>query len=138
VKNASVLLRALVYGAILTGTIAIAGSLIGYLASGLGGLLSALVGAALTAVFMGFTTLSILIAQRATRGRPSNARYFSIVIGAWLFKFVVVIMILVAVQGQDWVNPYALFFTLIATVIGSLVTDIVALQGARVPYVGAS
>lgn len=135
-KTASVLTRALVYGTILTVAIAIVGSVVGYLVAGTGGLASALVGAGLTALFMGFTALSIVLAARATRGNPGSPVYFGIVVGMWLLKFVVFITVMLAVRGQDWMNPTVFFFAVIAAVIGSLIADVVALQGARVPYTG--
>ena|SRR5882757_6376093 len=135
-KAASVLTRALVFGAILTLAIAIVGSVVGYLVAGTGGLLSALVGAALTALFMGFTALSIVLASRATRNKPSSMVYFGIVLGMWLLKFAVFIAVLLLVRGQNWMNPYVFFIAVVAAVIGSLVADMVALAGARVPYVG--
>ena len=135
-KYASVLRRALVYGAALTVVIAIAGSVVGYLVAGIPGLVSALIGTGLTALFMGFTTLSILIAERATKRTPSSMKYFSIVLGVWALKFVVFIAILLLLRGQDWVNPYVFFVAVIAAVAGSLITDIVAFAGARVPYAG--
>jgi hypothetical protein len=133
-KAATVLTRALAFGGILTLAVAVVGSVIGYLVDGTGGLLSALVGAALTALFMGFTALSIVLASRATRDRPSSMLYFGIVLGVWLLKFAVFITVLLLVRGQDWMNPYVFFVAVIAAVIGSLVADMVALAGARVPY----
>ena len=135
-KNASTLIRALVYGAIVTVAVALLGSLLGYLVDGMAGLLSALLGAGVTALFMGFTTLSVVIANRANVRSPSGTRYFSIVLGMWLFKFVVFIVILLAVRDQHWMSPYVFFVALIAAVIGSLVVDMIALKGSRVPYVG--
>ena len=135
-KSASVLKRALVFGAIVTVIIAVVGSVVGYLVSGLGAVASALIGAGLTALFMGFTALSIVIAARVTRDKPSSMLYFGIITGMWLLKFVVFIVILLAVRGQDWMNPYVFFVSVIAAVIGSLVADVVALAGARIPYVG--
>lgn len=137
-KNASVLARALVFGAILTVGVALVGSVVGYLVAGGPGLASALVGAGLTALFMGFTALSIVLASRATRDKPSSVIYFGIVLGMWLFKFVVFITVLLLVRGQQWMSPYVFFVAVIAAVIGSLVADIVALAGARVPYVSDS
>jgi hypothetical protein len=138
VKSASVFMRALVYGAIVIFAIALVGSVVGFLVAGWPGVLSALAGAGVTALFMGFTTLSVIIADRSTREStsPSNSRYFAIVIGMWGLKFVLFIVILVAVSGQAWLSPYVFLFVLIAAVIGSLVVDMIALQGARVPYVG--
>jgi urea transporter len=135
-KSATVIARALVFGAIATGSVAVVGSIIGFLVAGLPGLVSALIGASATALFMGFTALSILLAARVTRRRPSPTVYFSIVLGMMLLKFAAFIAILVVLRGQAWMNPYVFSFTLIAAVIGSLIADAVALKGARVPYVG--
>lgn len=135
-KTASVLGRALVYGAMLTVGIAVVGSIIGYLVAGVPGLVSALIGAGLTALFMGFTALSIVIASRVTQDEPSSTLFFGIVLGMWLLKFVVFIVILVLLRDQSFIQPLVMFFAILAAVIGSLVVDVVAFLRARVPYVG--
>ena len=135
-KTATILARALVYGGILTVAIAVVGSIIGYLVAGGAGLVSALIGAGLTALFMGFTALSILLAARVTKGEASSTLFFGIVLGVWLLKFVVFIVILVLLRDQPFIEPLVMFFAILAAVIGSLVVDVVAYVGARVPYVG--
>lgn len=135
-KTATILARALVYGGILTVVIAVVGSVVGYLVAGWPGLVSALIGAGLTALFMGFTALSILLAARATKGEASSTLFFGIVLGVWLLKFVVFIVILVLLRDQPFIEPLVMFFSILAAVIGSLVVDVVAYLGARVPYVG--
>jgi len=135
-RTASVLGRALVYGAILTVGIAIVGSIIGYLVAGTPGLVSALIGAGLTALFMGFTALSIVIASKVTKDEPSSTLFFGIVLGMWLLKFVVFIVILVLLRDAPFINPLVMFFAILAAVIGSLVVDVVAFLRSRVPYVG--
>jgi len=135
-KSATILARALVYGGILTVAIAIVGSIVGYLIAGGPGLVSALIGAGLTALFMGFTALSILLAAQVTKGEASSTLFFGIVLGVWLLKFVVFIVILVVLRDQAFIQPLILFFAILVAVIGSLVVDVVAYLGARVPYVG--
>lgn len=136
-KTATILARAIVYGAILTAIIAIVGSIIGYLVAGDSGLISALVGAGLTALFMGFTALSIVVAAKVTHNEPSSTLFFGIVLGVWLLKFVVFIAILVLLRNQPFIEPLVMFFSILAAVIGSLVVDVVAFVGARVPFPGA-
>ena len=75
-KSSAILGRALAYGAILTIAIAVVGSIIGFLVAGSPGLISALIGAGLTALFMGFTAGSIVLASRATNGDPSSTLFF--------------------------------------------------------------
>lgn len=135
-RTASVLGRALVYGAILTVAIALVGSIVGYLVAGGPGLVSALIGAGLTALFMGFTALSIVIASRITKDEPSSTLFFGIVLGMWLLKFVVFIVILVVLRDQPFIEPLVMFFSILAAVIGSLVVDVIAFLRSRVPYVG--
>lgn len=135
-KTATILARALVYGGILTVTIAVVGSIVGYLVAGGPGLVSALVGAGLTALFMGFTALSIVLAARVTKDEVSSTLFFGIVLGVWLLKFVVFIAILMVLRGQPFIEPLVLFFSILVAVIGSLVVDVVAYVRARVPYVG--
>lgn len=135
-KSATILARAIVYGAILTAAIAVVGSIVGYLVAGMPGLVSALVGAGLTALFMGFTAVSIVLAARVTGSEPSSTVFFGIVLGAWLLKFVVFIAILLLLRNQPFVEPLIMFFSILAAVIGSLAVDVVAFVGARVPYVG--
>ena len=135
-KTATILARALVYGGILTVGIAILGSVVGYLVAGGPGLVSGLIGAGLTALFMGFTALSILLAARVSKGEASSTLFFGIVLGVWLLKFVVFIVVLVLLRNQPFIEPLVMFFAILAAVIGSLVVDVVAYVGARVPYVG--
>jgi phage-related holin len=135
-KSATILARALVYGVILTVAIAVVGSIIGYLVAGVPGLVSALIGAGLTALFMVLTAGSIVLAAKVTKNEPSSTLFFGIVLGAWLLKFVLFIAILLLLRGQPFLEPLVFFFAILAAVIGSLVVDVVAFVGARVPYVG--
>lgn len=132
----SILRRALIYGLILAVVIAVLGSAIGYLVAGQSGLLSALIGAGVTALFMGFTAASILIASRVTAGEPTSVLFFGIILGTWLLKFVVFIAIILSLRDQPFLEPRVLFFSILAAVIGSLIVDVVAFLTSRVPYVG--
>ncbi|EPR75950.1 ATP synthase protein I [Leifsonia rubra CMS 76R] len=134
-KSSAILGRALAYGAILTVGIALLGSVIGFLVAGSSGLISALIGAGLTALFMGLTAGSIVLASRATKGDPSSTLFFGIVLGVWLLKFVVFITILVILRGQPFLDPVVFFFAVLAAVIGSLVVDVLAFVRARESYV---
>lgn len=128
--------RALGYGAILTIVIAVLGSVVGYLIAGFPGLWSALIGAGVTALFMGFTAVTIIIANRVTGGEASSTVFFAIILGAWLLKFVVFIAIIVALRGAPFIDPVIMFFAILVAVIGSLTVDVLAYTRSRVPYVG--
>jgi len=134
--SSPVLTRALIYGGILTVFIALAGSLVGSLVAGTPGLISALIGAGLTAFFMGLTAASILLAGRVAKDEASSVLFFGIVLGAWLLKFVVFIVALVLLREQPFIDPMVMFVAILAAVIGSLTVDVLAYVKARVPYVG--
>lgn len=125
----------LVYGASLSIAIAIVGSIIGALVAELPGLLSALIGAGMGFVFLGVTAGSILLADRLTKGDLLSPAYFGIVLGAWLLKFVLFLVLVFTLRDAPFVQPTVLFVTLVIAVLGGLIVDLVAVARARVPYV---
>lgn len=135
-SSSTIVRRALTYGTILSIGIAVVGSVIGFLVAGVPGLLSALVGAVLSAAFMGLTAASVVIADRVAPGGTSLGLYFGIIAGAWAIKFVGFIVVVVLLRGQPWLNPYLFFGAVLVAVLGSLVADGLAIQFTRVPYVG--
>jgi len=132
---APILTRALRYGAVVAIAVAVIAGGIGLLVAGIPGLLGGLGGAALSAVFLGLTAASMLVAGRVTRGDSGSPAFFGIVLGVWALKFIVFILVALLFRGQAAVDPYVFFFAVIAAVLGSLVADIVAVVRTRVPYV---
>lgn len=132
---APVLRRALVYGTAMSFAIAIIGSVAGALVAELPGMLSALIGAGMGFVFLALTAASILLADRVTGSDLLSPAYFGIVIGAWILKFVVFLVLVFTLRDAAFVEPVVLFVCLVAAVIGGLVTDIIAVTRSRVPYV---
>jgi hypothetical protein len=130
-----ILTLALRYGAILAGAVAIVAGAIGLAVAGVPGLLGGLLGALLAAVFLGLTALSMLFAGRVTKGDSGSPVFFGIVLGVWFLKLVVFLVVVIALRGATWLDPYVFFGAVIAAVLGSLVTDILAFLRARVPYV---
>ena len=130
-----VLTLALRYGAIFAVAVAIGAGSIGLLVAGTPGLIGGLLGAALSAVFLGLTAGSMLVAGRVAKGDSTNPVFFGIVIGVWLLKLIVFIVVEVLLRGQPWFDPLVFFFAIVVVVIGSLVLDAVAMYRARVPYV---
>jgi hypothetical protein len=132
---APMLKRALIYGSILAAAIAVVGSLIGFLVDGIPGLLGALVGAAMTAVFLGLTAGTILLASHVAKGELFSPAFFGIVMGGWLLKLLVFLGLVVLLAGQDFLNPVVMFVTIVVAVLGSLAVDVLAFTRTRVPYV---
>jgi hypothetical protein len=126
---APVLKKVLLYGAILAVAIAVIGSIIGGITVGAVGVTSALIGTAMALVFLAITALSILIA-----GKYNIAVFFGIVMGAWLLKFVLFLVLVFLLKDQPWINTQVLFLSIVAAVIGTLVVDVVVVAKSRMPY----
>lgn len=127
--------RALVWGAIATAVIAVAGGAIGFAVAGSDGLFSALAGAALAFVFMGLTAVTILVANRWTRDQLFSGIFFGVVLGGWLLKLVLFVIVLIVLRGAPWIQPQVFFFAVVASVLTSLAIDAVVMIRTRAPYV---
>jgi len=126
--------QVLVYGGVLALAIAVIGMVVGGLTVGGVGVLSALIGTLMAVVFMGITAASILLANRYAGRESAIGAFFGIVMGGWLLKFVVFLVLLVLLKDQPWINPLVLFLSIIAGVLGSLVVDAIVLFKSRMPY----
>ena len=104
--------------------------------SGVSGLVSGLLGAAMWLVFLAITSLSIQLAINATKNDPGSPLFFGIVLGSWVLKLVLFVVLSIWLRAQPWLDPTVFFVTVIIAVVGSLVFDVIAFQRARVPYVG--
>ena len=129
------LMLALKYGAIFALAVAVVAGAIGLAVSGVPGLLGGLLGAVVAAVYLGLTALTMLVAYRLANGDLTSPIYFGTVMGAWLLKVIVFVIVVLLVGSQRWVDGRVMFFTIIVAVLGSLVLDCVAYARARVPYV---
>lgn len=126
---------ALRYGAILTAAMLLIGGLIGFLVAGVPGLIGALVGAGLTAVLMGLSAASFLLAVRVSKGDPLNPLFYAIVLGSSAIKIVAFLAVMLTLRGAPFVDARVMFVSVIVAVAGSLVVDVLAFARARVPYV---
>ena len=127
--------RALLAGVVVTSIIAIIAATAGALISGLAGMLGAFVGAALGYALLGLTPLSIMWGFRLGKGDVLSPGFFSAVLGTWLLKFVVFLAAVFWLGDQEWLDRLVLFITIAASVLASLVTDLVVVARSRMPYV---
>lgn len=123
--------RVLVLGSALIAGIALIGGLAGYRVAGNAGLTSALIGAALTLVFVSLTAGSVWIGSRLPLGG-----FFGVVLGGWLIKMIGFALVIGALKNADFINGPVLFFTLVAAIMGTLAVDSVLVLRARIPVVG--
>lgn len=125
-----VLKKILVWGGLLALALAVVGSVVGYLVAEWTGVTSALIGTAMAVVFLAITALSILIA-----GRFGIAAFFGIVMGAWVLKFILFLVLVFLLKDQPWIQPKVMFLCLVIAVVGTLVVDLVVIARSRLPYV---
>ena len=107
--------QVLIRGSILIAAIALIGGLVGFLVAAAAGLTSALIGAGLALVFVSLTAL------------------IGIVLGGWILKLVGFVLVIGLLKGADFINGPVLFFTLVASILGTLALDSVAVLKARLP-----
>ncbi|MEU2201067.1 hypothetical protein [Isoptericola sp. NPDC019482] len=115
---------------LLIGALVVLGGGIGFLVAGLPGLWGALVGAAIAAFFCATTIWSMM---RTVGSSP--ARMAAFVMGAWVAKIVVLIVVLAVLQGRTFYDPWVLIAVLAVGAIGSALLDYRAVNSGRVPYV---
>lgn len=127
--------RALLAGVVVTSIIAIVAATAGALISELAGMLGALVGAALGFALLGLTPLSIIWGFKLGKGDVLSPGFFSAVLGTWLLKFVVFLAAVFWLGDQEWLDRTVLFVTIVASVLATLVTDLVVVAKSRMPYV---
>ena len=132
---ATILKRVLAYGGLLAAVIAIVGGVLGYLTVGPQGLVSALIGTGMAFVFLAVTAGSILLANRTSRSDVLSPAFFGIVLGGWLAKFVVFLVLVFVLKDQPWIDNTVLFLSIVAGVVGSLVVDLLVVARSRMSYV---
>lgn len=131
----AILLRALKVAALVGVVQLVVVGLIGWWIAGQDGLFGALIGSAISVVFLALTALSIVIANRFISSDFFVVLFFVIVLGTWLLKFVLFIVAALLLRDQPWLNPTVLFISIIIGVIVSLVVDVVVVARSRLPYV---
>ena len=127
--NEAVFRRSLRDMLVLLGVLTVLGVGIGYLVDGMAGVWGALLGVGIALIFSGTTVVSVL---RTAHSAPTTM--MAVIMGAWLGKLIVVIVVLVILKQFDFYNPQVLFLVSIAGVIGSAVLDARAVQRGRVGY----
>jgi hypothetical protein len=115
---------------VLLAGIAVLGVGVGALVAGQRGVWGALIGVGLALVFSGTTVVSMLVTARS-----SVQRLAVVVLGAWLGKVVVVIVVLAVIQDLDFYAKPVLAIVLLVGVVGSAVLDYRAVSRGHVPYV---
>ena len=97
---------------------------------GLPGIWGVLVGAAIGGGFVLFTAVSVLLTARTT---PSTT--MAVVLGGWLHKVVILIMVLLLIKDLEFYDTMALFVTVLLALAVTLGTEVWGVITSNVTYV---
>ena len=136
VSSNRLLRTTLLWSAIVTAGLAVVGAIVGFAVAGTSGLWSALAAVLLAAVFLGLTAGTILVANRWYGDPLYTPIFFGAVMGGWIVKFALFIVVLFVLRGAPWLNGTVFFVALVVSVIASLAIDVVVMLRMRVPHVG--
>lgn len=128
----------LVWSAVVTAVLAVIGAVVGFAVAGTSGLWSALVAILLAAAFLGLSAATILIANRWYGDPLYVPIFFGTVMGGWIVKFVLFIVVLLMLRGAPWLDNTVFFVALVVSVVASLAIDVVVMLKLRVPVVDTS
>ena len=81
----------------------------------------------------GFVLLTVLSVLAASKTSPTNT--IIVVMGSWLIKLLVLIIILAVIRDMDFYDKMALFVTVVLALIATLGTEAWGVVSARVSYV---
>ncbi len=103
---------------------------LGYLLAGVPGVWGALIG---MGIAVGFFAITVAVAL-LTAGLDVTTLGIS-VLGSWLIKMVLLIIVLVLLRGAEFYSRPALFIALLVGTIGSLLLEALVVTRTQVPYV---
>jgi len=126
----AILRRALRDTLVLLGALLVLGVGIGALVAGLPGVYGALVGVGLAAFFCATTVWSMM---RTVGSSPTTMA--AVVMGAWIAKVIVLIVVLALLRGADFYDRWVLLAVLTVGALGAAVLDYRAVRDGRLPYV---
>jgi len=129
--TASLYKKALALSAILVLVIAVFGSGIGFLAAGMAGVYSALIG---SLVALGFSTLTILSIWFGAK--LPLAGFYGLVLGGWLIKVLLFAVVLAILQDANFISGPVFFFAVVTSVLGGLAIDSWVVLKGRLPIDG--
>ena len=125
-----ILTKVLKYTGLLAVLLVVVGGTIGFLVDGTDGLVSVLLGTAVAILFSAVTAASMIVAVKF-----QLAAFFGIVMGSWLLKMVLFIVALLVLRDLSFINPVALFISLVVAIVGTVAIDTLVVTKSRVGYV---
>lgn len=133
VSSTPVLRAALTYGVGIGSAVIVIAAVVGLVVADAPGMWSGILGALVGVIFPAMTALSILVANRWF-GTPAFLQiFFGIVMGVWIVKFALVVVLLLVLSGLDWIVPLVFYVALVVAAVAALVVDLIVLSKIRVP-----
>jgi hypothetical protein len=126
-SSAEVFATVLKQGFFLVAAIAVVGGGLGFIFAGVNGLISGLIGAGLALLFSSLTAFSVKFG-----GKLSLGGFFGVVLGGWILKLVGFIVVIRVLKGATFIAGPVLFFTLVASILGTLVIDSLIVTRSRI------
>ena len=126
--SAALFKRVIKWGGLLILGIAVIAGVLGWLFAGTNGLVSALIGAAISFSFVTLTALSVWFG-----GKLNLGGFYAVVLGGWIVKIVIFLAIVAVLRHAKFINGPTLFFTLVASILGTLAIDSWVFLKARLP-----
>ncbi len=123
-------LRELLWATLAIGAL---GAVVGYLVAGTPGVVGALLGVGVGLLLCGTTVGSMLVTAR----RPP-AVLGAVVLGAWLVKMLLIVVVLAVLQGKDFYDKYVFAAVLVLIALTSMAIDVRAVLQGRIPNVEAA
>jgi nucleoid-associated protein YgaU len=127
--------RALWFGLAVALAVAVVGAAIGAAVAGLEGVWSALLGAAVAAVFTTLSAGTVLLGVRLTRHDPANPMFYAVILGGWIAKFAIFVAAMVLLRDAPFIQPTVLLICVLTAVVLSVGADVVAVLGTKESYV---
>ena len=115
---------------VLTAAVTLIGAAVGWLVAGGPGVWGGLIGGGV-AMAVAVTTVAVMLATADAPVATSGA----VALGAWVLKAVVLLVAFVALRSTDLVDRAVFAVVIVVGMLGSLVVDLRAVLGARVPNV---
>lgn len=129
-EEANLYRRALRVTAVGLGVLAIIAIPVGLVVDGAAGLLAAEVGVAIAALSGITTQVAMVVGHRRIPHMMA-----AIVLGSWLLKMIIIVIVLLVLQGVDGFHKALFAVFMLVGVFGTLAADLWAARVTRVPYV---
>lgn len=114
---------------VLLAILLVAGTGIGWLVSGMPGVWAALIGCGIAAAFI---LVTVMLGQ-FTADKPVWAASGA-VLGGWVAKMAILLIVVLAIRGQDFYDRYVLFGVMVIAILGTTGIEIREAMRARIPY----